>query len=72
MTSFATREAMTTAEPPEPSRFRGAKSLKLKAESKYRHLAGRGPAARHSVYSVCSVDSNMLIFRAFRAFRGSC
>ena len=31
MTSFATREAMTTAEPPEPSRFRGAKSLKLKA-----------------------------------------
>ncbi len=49
MMSFPPREAMTTAEPPEPSRFRGAKSLKLKAESKYRHLAGRGPAARHSV-----------------------
>ena len=34
------REATTTAEPPEPSRFRGAKSLKLKAESKYRHFGG--------------------------------
>ena len=30
-----------------------------------------GPAARHSVCSVYSVDSKILIFRAFRDFRGS-
>ena len=72
MRYFTAREATTTAEPPEPSRFRGAKSLKLKAESKYRHLEQAGARRRGiSVYSVCSVDSKMLIFRAFRAFRGS-
>jgi hypothetical protein len=31
MPSFAPREAMTTAEPPEPISILGAKSLKLKA-----------------------------------------
>ena len=31
----------------------------------------RRPGGEASVYSVCSVDSKMLIFRAFRAFRGS-
>ena len=34
MTSFAAAQRMKTAEPPEPCRFHGAKSQKLKAESK--------------------------------------
>ena len=74
MRFFASREATTIAEPPEPSRFSGAKSLKLKAES-LKQIQTLWQAGRRrrgiSVYSVCSVDSKMLIFRAFRAFRGS-
>ena len=67
MMLFPPREAMTTAEPPEPLTFRHSEIFIFK------QILQRivGPAARHSVYSVCSVDSNMLFFRAFRAFRGS-
>ena len=67
MMLFPPREATTTAEPPEPLTFQHSEIFIFK------QILQRivGPAARHSVYSVCSVDSNMLIFRAFRAFRGS-
>jgi len=42
---------MTTAEPPEPSRIRGAKSLKLKAKSKYRHFGRQGDGGEAFVSS---------------------
>ena len=65
MTSFAPREAMTTAEPPEPLTVQHSDPIMNKQNLQ----EFVGPAARHSVCSVYSVDSKILIYRAFRAFR---
>ncbi len=59
MMLFPPREAMTTAELPEPCilqhiEFIICKQILLKIG---------GPAARHSVYSVCSVDSSLVFIR---------
>jgi len=60
-------ETITTAEPPEPlDSFAVGFSF---CKTSLPELVG--PAARLSVYSVYSVDSKILIYRAFRAFRGS-
>ncbi len=53
MTSFAPREAMTTAEPPEPLTLQHSEFIIFKQIL----LLIDGPAARLSVYSVYSVDS---------------
>ena len=59
MSSFAPREATTTAEPPEPLSFRHSEFILFK------QILQRmdGLAARHSVYSVCSVDSSLVFIR---------
>ena len=53
MTSFAPREAMTTAEPPEPLPFQHQDAIMNKQN--FQEIVG--PAARLSVSSVYSVDS---------------
>ncbi|MBR4415395.1 MAG: hypothetical protein IKX30_12580 [Victivallales bacterium] len=53
MTSFAPREAMTTAEPPEPLTFQHQDAIMNKQN--FQEIVG--PAARLSVSSVYSVDS---------------
>ena len=64
----ALREATTTAESPEPLTILHSDSI-MNKQNLQEELVG--PATRHfSVYFVCSVDSKMLIFRVFRAFRG--
>ena len=47
------RSAFTTAELPEPNRFRGAKSLKLKAKSKYRCFGRQGDGGEAFLFVLC-------------------
>ena len=67
MTSLASREATTTA-----AAAGAADCFQHSEFILFKQILQRidGPAARHSVCSVYSVDSKILIFRVFRAFRG--
>ena len=64
MRFFASREAMTTAEPPEPLIFQFSDSIMKKNHQKI-----GGPSARHSVYSVYSVDSSFVFIRVHSWFQ---
>ena len=67
MRAFAPREAMTTAEPPEPLTVQHLEIILFKQNLPLIV----GPAARHFCLFCVFCGPKMLIFRVFRAFRGS-